>query len=264
MKAMIPIMLTWSAIIYSCKKEDTSIELNLNLTNAALKEITDEKVSGVMTDWARLSSKKTRINQDLINENFLLMEQLHLLDKKINLIKHDSITDFYAFINDTKLQMIMHDFETNPLAKNRYTFFYKYKYVDQHYTKQESLSQLLLLKNDLISGFTAKYKPQNEYISCFYESPHEFIKINENELVVITERFSTHSYYDIDSIKLRGVFFQQLLLPESSMQRKIGSTFESYHLKYPGIGNAQKNEIRIGFTTYFLKKPYNYEEYWYY
>ncbi len=42
MKALIPIMLTCSAIFYGCKKEDSSLQLTLQNTNNTLTALIDE------------------------------------------------------------------------------------------------------------------------------------------------------------------------------------------------------------------------------
>ncbi len=261
MKALILIMLTCSAIFYGCKKEDSSLELTLQNTNNTLSALIDEQNWQVNRDFERNGKGERSFNSGMKAKYLILEGQLAYIDSKINLLKQDSVSDIYPFIYALKMELIMKDLDVNPLSINRYSNFYKYNYVDKSYTKDEAISQLLILKNELLGACKNSFNHTHMHEPCFTFSPCDFIKINDNELVYVRPTSKRFNVYTMDSIIFNGIYYKHFYIPKTSYERSANKNFETYHIKYPDIGNAGKEDIRLKFTAYILDEAHTFEEY---
>ncbi len=260
MKALVPLLLVCAAIFNSCKKEDTSIQLTLQNTNQTLNELIDGQVWQVNRDFERNGKGIRSFNSNMRAKYLILEGQLAYIDSKINLLKQDSVADIYTFIYDLKMELIMKNFDVNPLSKNRYSNFYKYHYVDKVYTKDEAISQLLILKNELLGASKNSFRHNYMFDECFPVPACELIKINDNELVYVITKSKRFNAYAVDSIIFDGIYFKRFILPETAYSCSSNPDFETYHIKFQDIGNAHYDDIRLKFTAYILDEAHSFEE----
>lgn len=253
MKILYPLLILLMLSSCNDKPDDSSMRLTLSLNNKMLQALNDNIYSVIL-------NSNYDVDSSSYNETFRIRLLQQQFQEWYAVIKEDTISDLYTFMDSIKFLILRSPYNENDLSKNRYAYYYRFHIQDTCYTPEEATNQLLqieyrwLLEEQTAHHYMNRRYAYNSNWPNINKSYLVTVRVSDNELILVRNKQSSRlRYYDYDSIIYKCVYYKNLPLPADVVERDNSSyaTLEKFRIVYPNIGNAEKKDVIIADEYYY-------------